>query len=219
MAFFSSSQIAAMEQRYRATFINSLGGFKSVVMVGTSDSKGATNLAIFSSLFHIGANPPLCGLVFRPDTVERHTLTNIENTGIYTINHLTEAIYTKAHQTAARYPKEQSEFEAVGLTPEFEDGIPAPFVSESPLRFSLELREKISLGINGTILIIGQITHIWLPDQVLQADGFIDLEQAGTLTCSGLDSYHRTQRLARLSYPKPGSIPLELPAIPSEKRV
>lgn len=211
MTYISSAQIADMEQRYRATFINSLGGFKSVVLVGTADKEGATNLAIFNSLFHIGANPPLCGLVFRPDSVERHTLSNIETTGFYTINQLSEEIYTKAHQTSARYPKDQSEFEATGLTPEFREGFQAPFVAESVLRFGLELREKIPLALNGTILVIGQITDVWLPDGILQADGFVDLEQAGTLTCSGLDSYHRTQRIARLSYAKPDSWPVEVP--------
>jgi flavin reductase (DIM6/NTAB) family NADH-FMN oxidoreductase RutF len=213
MTHISSTQIAEMEQRYRATFINSLGGFKSVVLVGTCDKAGSTNLAIFNSLFHIGANPPLCGLVFRPDSVERHTLSNIETTGFYTINHLSEDIYAKAHQTSARYPKDQSEFEATGLTPEFREGFQAPFVAESQLRFGLELREMIPLALNGTILVIGQITNVWLPGDIVQADGFIDLEQAGTLTCSGLDSYHRTQRIARLSYAKPGSWPVEVPLI------
>ena len=211
MTYFSALDLAEMEQRYRAAFINALGGFKSVVLVGTADAQGATNLAIFNSLFHLGANPPLCGLIFRPDSVERHTLTNIENTGVYTINHLNAEMYTQAHQTSARYSKEQSEFEATGLNPVFEPGIAAPFVAESRLRFSLELREKIPLEINGTILIIGQITSVWLPEGVLQADGFIDLEQAGSLTCSGLDSYHQTQRLARLSYAKPGVLPQIIP--------
>lgn len=213
MTLFNATQIADMEQRYRAAFINSLGGFKSVVLVGTCDQEGSTNLAIFNSLFHIGANPPLCGLVFRPDSVERHTLSNIETTGFYTINHLSEEIFSKAHQTSARYPKDQSEFEATGLTPEFQEGFQAPFVAESVLRFGLELREKIPLTLNGTILVIGQIMNVWLPDGIVQPDGFIDLEQAGTLTCSGLDSYHRTQRIARLSYAKPGSSPVEVPLI------
>ena len=157
MTHISSTQIADMEQRYRAAFINSLGGFKSVVLVGTVDGQGATNLAIFNSLFHIGANPPLCGLIFRPDTVERHTLSNIESTGVYTINHLNEGIYKKAHQTSARYPKDQSEFEATGLIPLFSETFQAPFVAESQVRLAVELREKIPLGINGTILMIGQI--------------------------------------------------------------
>ena len=62
---FSREEIDQMTQRYRATFINSLGGFKSVVLIGTKDKNGQENLSIVSSLFHIGANPPLCGLIFR----------------------------------------------------------------------------------------------------------------------------------------------------------
>jgi hypothetical protein len=41
-------------------------------------------------------------------------------------------------------------------------------------------------------------------------DGFVDLEKAGTLTCSGLDSYHKTARIARLSYAKPDQVPLQI---------
>jgi flavin reductase (DIM6/NTAB) family NADH-FMN oxidoreductase RutF len=210
MLHFSASDIAEMEQRYRATFINSLGGFKSVVMVGTMDKEGRQNLAIFSSLFHIGANPPLCGLIVRPDIAERHTLSNIEETGFYTINHLNEEIYKQAHQCSARYPKETPEFDAVGLTPVFEDGFHAPFVAESNIRFAMELREKIPLVINGCTLLIGQIVAVQVQENTILPDGFVDIEQAGTLTCSGLDSYHKTQRIARLSYAKPDTSPQEL---------
>ncbi len=205
--YIATSDLAQMEQRYRAALINSLGGFKSVVMIGSTDQEGHTNLAIFNSLFHIGANPPLCGLIFRPDSVERHTLTNIEQTGAYTVNHLNEHIYQQAHQTSARYPSTISEFEATGLTPLWQPGYIAPFVAESHLRFYLELQEKIPLTINGTILLIGKITGIWLPDGAVQSDGFVDIEKAGSLTCSGLDSYHRTQRIARLSYAKTDTKP------------
>ena len=75
------------------------------------------------------------------------------------------------------------------------------------------MREKIPLGLNGTILIIGQIMQVHLMDGILQPDGFIDLEAAGSLTCSGLDSYHLTQRLARLTYAKADSWPQEVPII------
>jgi flavin reductase (DIM6/NTAB) family NADH-FMN oxidoreductase RutF len=211
MQHFSQTDINAMEQRYRAAFINSLGGFKSFVMVGTADAAGATNLAAFSSLFHIGANPPLCGLIVRPDDgAERHTLSNIEKTGFYTVNHVKAAFYKKAHQTSARYPKNVSEFDATGLTPYYIDGFLAPFVAESNVKFALEMREKHPLSINGTIFIIGEIKHIIVPEDVIQTDGFIDIEKAGTVTCSGLDSYHTTQRLARLTYAKADSFPKEI---------
>lgn len=80
---------------------------------------GQTNLAIFNSLVHIGANPPLIGFVVRPDSAERHTLNNILETGFYTINHINENIYKQAHQTSARYPEEISEFAATGLNEQY----------------------------------------------------------------------------------------------------
>ena len=204
MGQFNTTDILAMEQRYRAAFINSLGGFKSGVLVGTVNKEGNTNLAIFNSLFHLGANPALCGLIIRPDSVARHTYENILETGSYTINHINEDIYKQAHQTSARYDREVSEFDATGLTLQYEQGVMAPFVKESHVQFALEFTEKHELQINGTILVIGKIVKVMLPDECIGADGFIDIERAGTITVSGLDSYHTTQRLSRLSYAKPG---------------
>lgn len=199
----SFEDIAQMEQRYRAALINSLGGFKSVCLIGTKSKANQTNLAIFNSIVHIGANPPLVGFVIRPDSVERHTLTNILETGYYTINHLNEKIYKQAHQTSARYPQEISEFAATGLNEEYNDHFFAPYVLQSNVKLGLSFREKIDFKINGTIFIIGEIKNIYLPDNCVQQDGHINLEDAGTITCSGLDSYHTTTKLARLSYAKP----------------
>jgi flavin reductase (DIM6/NTAB) family NADH-FMN oxidoreductase RutF len=196
-------QIMEMEQRQRAHLVNSVGGFKSVCLIGTTDVLGNTNLAIFNSIVHIGANPPLISFIMRPDSVERHTLSNILSIGYYTINHLNEEIYKKAHQTSARYPKEVSEFEATGLTPEFKNNFSAPFVLESNIQLGIEFKERINLTINNTIMIIGEIKEMYFPTNCLQDDGFLDIEKAGTIACSGLDSYHFTNRLERLPYAKP----------------
>jgi flavin reductase (DIM6/NTAB) family NADH-FMN oxidoreductase RutF len=203
--FFSES-ILAMETRYRAAFINSLGGFKSVVMVGTKSENGQENLAIFNSFFHIGANPALCGIIVRPDVSPRHTLQNILTTKLYTINHLNENIFAQAHQTSARYTEQVSEFEAVGLTPLYQHDFYPPFVAESQIQMLCELQQEVALEINGTTLLIGKIIYVNVPENALQADGFVDLETAGTITCSGLDSYHKTSKLARLSYAKTDKI-------------
>ena len=210
MEEFSEQQILAMETRYRATFINSLGGFKSVVLVGTRSLAGQENLAVFSSFFHIGANPALCGLIVRPDVSPRHTLQNILETRIYTLNHLHEGIYQQAHQTSARYAAHESEFEHTGLTPQYKENLYAPFVAESRVQLACELQQKIDLEINGTIMLIGKIVYVQVPHESIAADGFMDLEKAGSLTCSGLDSYHKTQKIARLSYAKPEQAPIAL---------
>jgi flavin reductase (DIM6/NTAB) family NADH-FMN oxidoreductase RutF len=198
----TASDLIQMEQRKRAHLINSVGGFKSVCLIGTVDKIGQTNLAIFSSIVHIGANPPLISFIMRPDSVERHTLANILETGSYTINHLNESIYEQAHQSSARYAKEVSEFDATGLSAEYKGNCKAPFVKESNVQLELDFKQRIDLTINNTIMIIGEIKNIYFPEGCMQEDGFLDIEKAGTITCSGLDSYHLSKSLARLPYAK-----------------
>jgi flavin reductase (DIM6/NTAB) family NADH-FMN oxidoreductase RutF len=206
----TANDLIQMEQRKRAHLINSVGGFKSVCLIGSVDLIGQTNLAIFSSIVHIGANPPLISFIMRPDSVERHTLANILETGSYTINHLNESIYKKAHQSSARYPKETSEFDATGLSTEYKSNCKAPFVKESKIKFACELQQKIDLEINGTTLLIGKIIYVSVPSDAVMSDGFIDLENAGTITVSGLDSYHSTKKIERLSYAKKDKWPEKL---------
>ena len=204
---YRSKDILALEQRYRAMFINSLGGFKSLSVIGTRSRSGQSNLAVFNSFFHIGANPPLFGFIIRPDSVERHTLNNILATRIFTVNHVREEFYQAAHQTSARYPENVSEFDATHLTEESIPGFYAPFVAESYVKIGASFRQKIDIELNGTIMILAEITYISIPEDSLMPDGFVDLEKAGTITCAGLDSYHRTERIARLTYAKPETKP------------
>ena len=199
----SNAQIMDMEQRKRAQLINSISGFRSVALIGTIDTQGQTNLAIFSSIVHIGSNPPLLGFIMRPDSVERHTLSNIMETGCYTINHINSSMYEKAHQTSARYPKTVSEFDATQLTPLLKEGFVAPFVAESYIQLGMEFKERIPISINHTSMIIGEIKWIHFPDHCLSEDGFLDIEKAGSITSTGQDSYHTTQLLQRLEYAKP----------------
>lgn len=197
------NQILQLEKQKRVHLINSLGGFKSVALVGTSDENKNTNLSIFSSFFHLGANPPLIGMIFRPSPPERDTMRNILDTGFYTINHINESIFKKAHQTSARYDRGVSEFDATGLNSEYKNDFFAPFVVESKVQLGIEFKQKIDISINNTTMIVGEIVQIYIPENCLQEDGFIDIEKANTITCSGLDSYHKTMQLDRLSYAKP----------------
>lgn len=197
----------AMETRYRVAFINSLSGFKSANLIGTVDGRGQTNVSIASSCVHLGADPALLAFVVRPHSVDRHTLENLIETGFYTINHVHQDFYRKAHQTSARYAKSESEFEATGLTPVWRGEFGAPYVEEAAIGLGMVFCEQHSLKINGTELIIGEIQDVWVPDACVSPDGFVDLERAGSVCVSGLDSYHQTRRLSRLSYAKPGVEP------------
>lgn len=199
-----------MPNRQRAKFINSLSGFKSANLIATQDADGHTNLAIFSSVVHLGASPALVGFIMRPDNNDRHTLDNIIQTKCYTINQVSSTFYNQAHQTSARYDKNQSEFDEVGLSPLYVDNITAPFVKESTLKYAVSLKEILPIPLNNTQMIIGEITDVICNEEAIQEDGYIDIEALQTVSVSGLDSYHTSQRLERLSYAKPHSTPQPL---------
>lgn len=203
----SEEEFKTFEERYRARFINSLSGFKSANLVGTISKDGQTNLSIISSAFHLGANPALIGFIIRPDVSPRHTLINLRDTGLCTLNHISKDMIERAHQTSARYGDDQSEFLECDLDEQYLADFKAPFVKESPLKMALEFVREISIEENGTHMIISKIKSVWLDEGMIKDDGFIDLESQEIITVSGLDSYHTTTRIGRLTYAKPEKLP------------
>ena len=199
----SKSDIEQFEQLYRATFVNSLAGFRQAVLVGTKSIDGNTNLAIFNSLIHLGSNPSLFGLINRPDSVQRDTLQNILDTKEYTLNFVQTSDYKKAHQTSARYAKEDSEFEKVGFTEVYHPNCKAPFVQEAKVQIDMKFEESIPIEINGTILIIGSINQVIIDDELVAEDGFVQLSNADVLISQGLDAYFSVSAIGRLPYAKP----------------
>ncbi len=210
MNIISSSSIQSWERFYRANFINSLTGFKSLSLIGTINSEGQTNLGVFSSIVHIGSDPALVGYINRPTKAAPHTLANIQATGVYTINHVHPTFLERAHQSSAKYPEQVSEFEEVGLTPEFLENMKAPFVKESRVKYALSLKEVIPISLNNTFLVIGEIQRVKLEDDILLEDGFLSLDKAASLCSNGIDGYYSTQLIDRYEYAKPGVDPKKL---------
>jgi flavin reductase (DIM6/NTAB) family NADH-FMN oxidoreductase RutF len=196
-------EIEQLEQRYRTAFINSLAGFRQAVLVGTKSATGNTNLAIFNSLIHLGANPALFGFISRPDSVQRDTLQNILDTKEYTLNFVQAAHYKKAHQTSARYEKDISEFEKVGFVPFYYAGCGAPFVEDAVVKIAMKFEENISIALNNTVLVIGSIMQVDLNDEIVGEDGFVNLSAAEVLISQGLDAYFVSKEIGRLPYAKP----------------
>lgn len=192
-----------MEKLVRVQFATSLPGPKPICLVGTRSLSGQTNLAPFSSITHLGSNPILIGMVTRPDTVERHTLRNIIETKTWTLNHVTADTLKQAHQCSARYPSEQSEFEATGLTEYTHPGIIAPFVQECPIRYALQLEQIVDISANNTKLIVGRVQLVDLPDDAYAPDGSIAIAEQGSLASTALDTYFQISNPHRHPYAKP----------------
>ncbi len=203
MKRFCIQEIDEMDYLYRMNLINSCSGFKSANLLGTKSNSGNTNVAIFSSVTHIGSNPPLLGFFMRPKTVMRNTYENIKESGVYTINHIHEEIVYDAHHTSAKYDKSVSEFDKTNLEEDYKNGFYAPFVKNVPVQMAMKYIEEYNIKANNTILVVGQISELYIDDSILNSDGFIDLTKAKVSAINGMDAYTTPVLKSRLEYQRP----------------
>jgi len=114
-----------------------------------------------------------------------------------------DSIVRPAHQASARFSREESEFAATGLTPQFREGCIAPFVAECTVQVAAEFVRTQEIPENGTVLAIARIIAVYLPESCISADGYVDHALARSIACVGLDSYLNATPIERLSYAQP----------------
>ena len=135
---YNREQIESLDRISRLKLINSVTGIKPANLIGTINNSGQTNLAIFSSVVHLGSNPPLLGFISRPKGTEfGHTYRNIEENGEYTINHVHPEFVKNAHYTSAKFDENISEFKRCNLSEEYIKGFKAPFLKESTFKIGI----------------------------------------------------------------------------------
>jgi flavin reductase (DIM6/NTAB) family NADH-FMN oxidoreductase RutF len=206
MAFFNFNDIQNLEKIFKINLINSCSGFKSANLLGSISEEGVSNVAVFSSVTHLGSKPPTLGFILRPTTVPRDTYKNIKDLGVFTINHIHEGIIEDAHHTSAKYPKDVSEFDMTGLEEEFKGAFKAPFVKGAPVQMSMKFIEEVYVPSNDVMLIVSQIQELYIEDELLQEDGLINLSKGNIAAINGLDTYVIPQFKTQLSYQRPKKI-------------
>ncbi|NQV78571.1 MAG: flavin reductase [Lutibacter sp.] len=206
MPHFSPKDLNDMHHLYRINLINSCSGYKSANLIGTKSSKEISNVAIFSSVTHIGSEPALLGFFLRPKTVIRNTYDNIKETGTFTINHIHESILQDAHHTSAKYAATVSEFDFTQLEEDYKNNFFAPFVKNSPVQMAMTYMEEYLIKANGTILLIGAIQDLYIEDTLLKKDGFVNLSEANVVAINGIDGYTLPKLKTRMEYQRPKDI-------------
>lgn len=204
---YTKQDIQAMDRVTRLKIINSVSGIKPANLIGTASNAGGSNVAVFSSIVHLGSNPALLGFISRPLTADgSHTYRNIQENQQYTINHIHPEFVKKAHYTSAKYDKDISEFNRCGLTEEYIADFKAPFVKESSFKMGMCFKEAIDIKLNGTILVIGEIEHLIIPKTAFKDDD-INLEQTNGVGISGLNSYYELKKIASYPYVRVAEVP------------
>ena len=204
MEHVTAEDLQNMEPLFRRNLVNSSTGYKPANLLATRSPGGISNVAVFNSVFHLGSHPPLLGIVLRTKTAPRGIYENIRETGYFTVNHIQENMIEQAHQTTTQQGSEDPEFGIPGLDQEFLDDFYAPYVKQSSIKLGCKYLKEYSIQENGTIILVASIEHIYFEAGIEMPDGWLRLDDAGSVVINGLDGYALPSLLDRFQYARPG---------------
>lgn len=199
--YLNKDSIQQLEKFNRINLMNSITGISPANLIGTISNDSIENLAIFSSIVHIGSNPPLMGFILRPTKkIRRDTYENIIETNKFTINHINSDMIERSHYTSVKFDKNESEFQKCRLTAEYLNNFQAPYVKESYAKVGLELEDIQSIKSNGCRLIIGRVERLYVPDSAIYKNGNIQLDLSNSIGVGGLNTYYSLDKIAEYPY-------------------
>lgn len=201
MQHISHKDLENYDRFYRGNLINSVTGFKSANLLATRSIDDTNNVAIFSSVTHLGSNPAMFSFVQRPlGHGVGHTYQNLKTTGKITLNHVNMNLVDRAHQSSAKYAEHISEFDELDIELLRRDNFAAPFVKEASIQVAADYVNEYPIKENNCILVICKITDIFITPDILHLDGWLDIGKAGSIAINGLDGYAVANTKKRLSY-------------------
>jgi flavin reductase (DIM6/NTAB) family NADH-FMN oxidoreductase RutF len=200
MKAISKEAIARMEKVPRLNLVNSCTGYKSTNLIATKSIDGQSNVAIFSSVTHLGSEPPLIGFIMRPTTVPRDTYKNIKETGYFSVNHVTVDMIEDAHHTSANYDLGISEFNKTNLEKEYKTDIEIPFVKGSPVQLYCKYVNEYYIKENDTLHIVASIEELFFDEELQHEDGWLQIDKGNVIALNGLDGYCLPKLVDRFQY-------------------
>ena len=203
MRHFELKELEGLSKIYRLNLINSVTGYKSAHLIGSISPSGDENLAVFSSIIHLGSNPALIGFILRPKTVPRNSHANMKSTGVFTLNAISSNQIEDAHHTSAKYPDNISEFDQTNLEPEIKEGWNAPYVKGAQIQIGCTYVNEYLIKENDTVLVVGKIKHLFIEEKLLGKDGWIQLDKGDIVSINGLDGYAIPTLIKRFEYARP----------------
>jgi len=141
---------------------------RPVALVSTMSREGVANLAPFSFFSGVGAVPPtvlFCPALRDGASAEagerKDTLRNVEETGEFVINVVSEAIAEAANATSAEVPFGVDEFALSGLTPIPSEAVRPPRVAQSPAQMECKLLQVIYTGraARSGVIVLGEVVR------------------------------------------------------------
>ncbi len=140
---------------------------RPIAWVTSRDQSGLVNLAPFSFFNAVGSDPiyVIVSIGLRDDGSLKDTARNIEASGEFVVNLVTEPLLAAMNISAAEFPPDESELSAADLKSAPCVRVGAPRLADSQVSLECQLFQSHSLGTN--TLYIGEVVMFHVADELL----------------------------------------------------
>jgi flavin reductase (DIM6/NTAB) family NADH-FMN oxidoreductase RutF len=179
---------------------------RPIAFVSTISVDGVLNLAPFSFFTAVCPKPPticFCNSIRSRDGSKKDTLRNVEATGEFVVNIISEDIATQMVACSGEFPPDVDEFEVSGLTPIPSDLVKPPRVKECRVQMECRLLQVVTVSSEpgGGSLVLGQVLRFHLDDGIVE-NGLVDPDKLRPIGRMGGITYVRTTDRFQLARPK-----------------
>lgn len=171
---------------------------RPIAWISTVGENGVTNVAPFSCFTFVATQPPMIAVSIAPRKGQKKdTLRNIEYTGDFVVNVVTENHALAVNATSAEYPADVSEFEKTGLTAMAGEMVKSPRIAGCPIQLECRLEQIIALGESNHSLVIARVLMFHIEDR-LYMEGEIDQTALRPLARLAGDHYGQIGKIFEL---------------------
>jgi flavin reductase (DIM6/NTAB) family NADH-FMN oxidoreductase RutF len=175
---------------------------RPIAWITTVGRSGVVNLAPYSFFNAVGSNPPYLAVSIgrRDDGTPKDTAANIERSGEFVVNLVTDELLDAMNISAADFPPDRSELTAAGLHAAPATKVTAPRLAEAQVSLECRLFQSLALGAN--TLYVGEVVLFHLADHLmgerLRVNNFAPIGRMGapSVYCRTTDRFE----LPRISY-------------------
>lgn len=179
---------------------------RPIAFVSSLDAAGIGNLAPFSYFTACSSNPPVvcfCTTARSGPLPTKDTLRNIQATGEFVVNIVSEEFAQQMNACSAEVSPEIDEFDLSGLTRLPSELVKPPRVAESHVQMECRLRQVVTVSDKpgGGYLVLGEVLVFHVDEAVLEGDK-IDPARLRAIGRMGGPTYIRTTDRFDLARPK-----------------
>ncbi|MBI0434665.1 flavin reductase family protein [Roseomonas sp. KE0001] len=148
---------------------------RPIAWVTTVDDTGRANAAPFSFFNCLSADPPVValGIEFRPDGTPKDTGRNIRETGVFTVNLVSDALMEAMNVTAVPFGPEVDELARAGLETRPGVAVASPRIALAPAALECRLHSFLDLG-GSREVVLGTVVQAHIRADAVDARFHVD---------------------------------------------